>query len=146
MIYGLPYRGSKNKIAEALIWALPDGKRFVDLFGGGALCAIAPSFLGNIKIYYITMLHRSRPIISDAPLDVQKICFLLLFRGMIFFLCGKNPDISVLCGLSNQMVKIISQATKKRNSARLCIIQNAENLFLWGICAVITLSRVSIAI
>ena len=34
--YGLPYQGSKSAIAEKIINFLPAGKRFVDLFGGGA--------------------------------------------------------------------------------------------------------------
>lgn len=34
MNYGIPYMGSKNKIAVDIINALPPGKRFVDLFGG----------------------------------------------------------------------------------------------------------------
>jgi site-specific DNA-adenine methylase len=33
--WGLPYRGSKSKIAEKIILLLPVGHRFVDLFGGG---------------------------------------------------------------------------------------------------------------
>lgn len=35
MQYGLPYRGSKNQIAEEICLFLPEGERFVDLFGGG---------------------------------------------------------------------------------------------------------------
>ena len=33
--YGMPYMGSKSKIAERIIHTLPSGKRLVDLFGGG---------------------------------------------------------------------------------------------------------------
>ena len=33
--YGIPYRGSKSKIADDILAVLPEGKRFVDLFGGG---------------------------------------------------------------------------------------------------------------
>lgn len=33
--YGIPYKGSKSKIAEELLGALPEGRRLVDLFGGG---------------------------------------------------------------------------------------------------------------
>lgn len=33
--YGMPYKGSKSKIADQIIHALPVGKRLVDLFGGG---------------------------------------------------------------------------------------------------------------
>lgn len=36
--YGVPYQGSKNKLAEDIIALLPAGKRFVDLFAGG--CAM----------------------------------------------------------------------------------------------------------
>lgn len=36
--YGVPYRGSKNKLAEDIIALLPKGKRFVDLFAVG--CAM----------------------------------------------------------------------------------------------------------
>ena len=33
--YGIPYMGSKDKIADDILSVLPRGKRFVDLFGGG---------------------------------------------------------------------------------------------------------------
>ena len=35
MNYGIPYKGSKNKIAESIIAQLPPAKHFYDLFGGG---------------------------------------------------------------------------------------------------------------
>lgn len=38
MRYGVPYRGSKNKIADWVVDHLPDGKTLVDLFAGG--CAV----------------------------------------------------------------------------------------------------------
>ena len=38
MRYGLPYKGSKNAIAEWIVNALPPADTFVDLFcGGGAV-------------------------------------------------------------------------------------------------------------
>ena len=38
MNYGVPYQGSKSRIAKDIIEQLPTGKRFVDLFAGG--CAM----------------------------------------------------------------------------------------------------------
>lgn len=41
--YGVPYSGSKNRLAEDIIDMLPTGDRLVDLFaGGGAIthCAL----------------------------------------------------------------------------------------------------------
>ena len=35
MQYGMPYMGSKSKIAEWIIDILPEGKVLVDAFGGG---------------------------------------------------------------------------------------------------------------
>lgn len=35
ILYGIPYQGSKVKIAANILDQLPSGKRFVDLFGGG---------------------------------------------------------------------------------------------------------------
>lgn len=35
MNYGIPYKGSKNRIAENIIAQLPSAKHFYDLFGGG---------------------------------------------------------------------------------------------------------------
>ena len=43
MRYGMPYMGSKNKIAEWIIDQLPKAKHFYDLFGGGGAishCAV----------------------------------------------------------------------------------------------------------
>ena len=35
MNYGLPYMGSKNKIAKKIVELLPSGERLVDLMAGG---------------------------------------------------------------------------------------------------------------
>ena len=45
--YGLPYQGSKNKIAEDIIDFLPQGNRLVDLFGGGGAISHCASLSGK---------------------------------------------------------------------------------------------------
>ena len=35
MLFGVPYMGSKTKIANNILRQLPAGERFIDLFGGG---------------------------------------------------------------------------------------------------------------
>lgn len=47
MRYGLPYQGSKNKIALEIVRYLPKGKRLVDLFGGGGAITHAAAFSGK---------------------------------------------------------------------------------------------------
>lgn len=51
--YGLPYMGSKNKIAEEIINFLPQKKVLVDLFGGGGAISVCASQSGKYeKIIY----------------------------------------------------------------------------------------------
>lgn len=51
MRYGIPYVGSKNKIAEKIIDKLPPAKHFYDLFGGGG--AMTHCALMSGKYQYI---------------------------------------------------------------------------------------------
>ena len=49
--YGLPYQGSKNKIAEFIISKLPIAEHFYDLFAGG--CAVTHCALLSGKYKYV---------------------------------------------------------------------------------------------
>ena len=47
--YGIPYKGSKNKIAEKLIEQLPSATHFYDLFGGGGAMTHCALLSGKYK-------------------------------------------------------------------------------------------------
>lgn len=47
MRYGIPYMGSKNRLADKLIQALPPADTFVDLFAGGCAMSHAASLSGK---------------------------------------------------------------------------------------------------
>lgn len=47
--YGIPYMGSKDKIADDILSVLPRGKRFVDLFGGGFAMSHAALLSGKYE-------------------------------------------------------------------------------------------------
>lgn len=47
MRYGIPYMGSKNRLADKLIQALPSADTFVDLFAGGCAMSHAASLSGK---------------------------------------------------------------------------------------------------
>ena len=49
MRYGLPYKGSKNKIAKQIIDALPSTETFVDVFAGGCAITHAALLSGKYK-------------------------------------------------------------------------------------------------
>lgn len=48
-LYGIPYMGSKTKIAIDILRQLPSGNRFVDLFGGGFAMSHAAFLTGRYK-------------------------------------------------------------------------------------------------
>lgn len=62
-IYGLPFKGSKNSIAEGIIDFLPSGNRLVDLFGGGGAISHCASLSGKWNIIYYNELN---PFIANG--------------------------------------------------------------------------------
>lgn len=68
-LYGIPYQGSKTKIAPAIINRLPFGERFCDLFGGG----FAMSHCARLSKKYKSILYNELnpllpPLLKDAIL------------------------------------------------------------------------------
>ena len=62
MLYGIPFMGSKTKIAPNIISVLPRGERFVDLFGGGfAVSHCARLSKKWEKVYY----NEVDPLVCD---------------------------------------------------------------------------------
>ncbi len=68
--YGIPYKGSKNRIAEDIIDFLPSGKTLVDLFGGGGAITDCASRSGKWE----TVIYNE---IDKLPHD----CFLKALKG-----------------------------------------------------------------
>ena len=67
--YGIPYMGSKDKIADSLLNAMPSGKRFVDLFGGGF--AMSECALRSGKYEYV-LYNDYNPLIVNLVMDAIK--------------------------------------------------------------------------
>ena len=59
--FGIPYQGSKNRIAKELIVQMPEGERFVDLFAGG--CAMTHAALASGK-YDCALTNDKFPVIG----------------------------------------------------------------------------------
>lgn len=57
MNYGLPYKGSKNKIAKEIVDQLPAAKHFYDLFAGGCAVTHAAMLSGKYKTFTINDIH-----------------------------------------------------------------------------------------
>ena len=80
-LYGIPYMGSKTKIAPIILKYLPKGKRFVDLFGGG----FAMSHCAFLSHRYDQVLYNDyNPLVVDLikrglPFMVDRSIMPLLF-------------------------------------------------------------------
>ena len=57
MNYGVPYQGSKNKIAEKIIKFLPPAENFYDLFAGGCAVAQVALISGKYRNVYINDIN-----------------------------------------------------------------------------------------
>ena len=51
MKYGLPYKGSKNKLAERIVRLMPKRTHLMDLFCGG--CAVSHAAMVMVKYKHI---------------------------------------------------------------------------------------------
>ena len=57
MRYGIPYMGSKNKIAEWIIDQLPKAKHFYDLFGGGGAISHCAALSRKYEVVHYNELN-----------------------------------------------------------------------------------------
>lgn len=67
MKYGLPYKGSKNKLAERIVRLLPRRTNLVDLFCGGCAVSHAALLMGKYEHIYINDINWMCPtLFMDA--------------------------------------------------------------------------------
>ena len=66
MRYGLPYSASKNTIAEFVVFNLPRGNRFVDLFAGGCAVTHCAMLSGKYKYFLANDIGEAPQIFKMA--------------------------------------------------------------------------------
>ena len=64
--YGVPYQGNKSRIADIIISLLPEGKRLVDLFGGGGAITHCAMLSGKWDSFLYNDLNK---MITDLFMD-----------------------------------------------------------------------------
>lgn len=69
MSFGLPYQGSKNKIAKNIISHLPSGNRFVDLFAGGCSMTHCAILSGKYKCFLANDIDGRMPSTFKDAID-----------------------------------------------------------------------------
>ena len=100
--YGVPYQGSKSKIAVDIIKLLPKGKRLVDLFGGGG--AITHAALLSDK-WEEVLYNDINPLITQLFLDAYngkyKNCKRIVRRAEFHKLKDTDPFVRYICSFGN---------------------------------------------
>ena len=66
MNYGLPYMGSKNRIAEWVVGHFPEKKHFYDLFAGGCAVTHCAMLKSKFNTYTINDISRMTEFFTDA--------------------------------------------------------------------------------
>ena len=100
--YGLPYQGSKNKIAEFIISKLPRAEHFYDLFAGG--CAITHCALLSGKYNYVhanDIQIKYPQLFYDAAHGKYRNENRVITRDELFMLKDSDALVSLLWSFGN---------------------------------------------
>lgn len=102
--FGVPYKGSKNRIAESLIERLPSASNFVDLFCGGCAMTHAALLSGKWKNIYANDIDgRGLRLFLGAANGVYKDEVRWISREDFFRLKETDPYIAVCWSFGNRL-------------------------------------------
>lgn len=101
MRYGVPYRGSKNKIAEWVISNLPAGETLVDLFAGGCAVTHAAMLSGKWDKFIINDLSDVPKVFCDAIAGKFRGEKRWISREDFFRLKDSDPYVSLCWSFGN---------------------------------------------
>ena len=104
MKYGLPYKGSKNKLAERIVRFLPKRDNLVDLFCGGCAVSHAALLMGKYKHIHINDLNWMCPtLFLDALSGKYNNDTRWISREDFFRLRDTDPYVAVVWSFGNNM-------------------------------------------
>ncbi|WP_191980410.1 DNA adenine methylase, partial [Levilactobacillus paucivorans] len=131
---GLPYVGNKGQKVEQIMEALPDGKRLVDVFGGGGCVSLTAVSSGKYKevIYNDrskTVVELLRALINDEP-HFNLMDYVALTREQFLDWRDNQPDsiertlVLIAYSFSNNQHTYLWRANYKFNP-------NKPGIFQW---------------
>jgi site-specific DNA-adenine methylase len=99
--YGLPYKGSKNGIAEWICDNLPNAENFYDLFCGGCAITHCAMLRGKYKTYTINDIADTQELFYDAIMGKYQNETRWISREDFFTLKDKDAYIRYLWSFGN---------------------------------------------
>ena len=104
MKYGLPYKGSKNKLAERIVSLLPKRTHLIDLFCGGCAVSHAALLRNKYKHIHINDINWMCPtLFIDALNGKYQNETRWISREDFFRLKDTDPYVAVVWSFGNNM-------------------------------------------
>lgn len=104
MKYGLPYKGSKNKLAERIVHLLPKRTHLVDLFCGGCAVSHAALLMGKFEHIHINDINWMCPtLFIDALNGKYNDENRWISREDFFRLKDTDPYVAVVWSFGNNL-------------------------------------------
>lgn len=104
MRYGLPYKGSKNKLAERIVRLLPRRTNLVDLFCGGCAVSHAALLMGKYEHIHINDINWMCPtLFIDALNGKYNDESRWISREDFFRLKDTDPYVAVVWSFGNNL-------------------------------------------
>lgn len=104
MKYGLPYKGSKNKLAERIVRLMPKRTHLMDLFCGGCSVSHAAMVMGKYKHIHINDINWMCPtLFIDAINGKYNNESRWISREDFFRLKDTDPYVAVVWSFGNNM-------------------------------------------
>ena len=104
MKYGLPYKGSKNKLAERIVRLLPKRTHLVDLFCGGCAVSHAALLMGKYEHIHINDINWMCPtLFIDALNGKYNNENRWISREDFFRLKDTDPYVAVVWSFGNNL-------------------------------------------
>lgn len=104
MKYGLPYKGSKNKLAERIVRLLPKRTNLVDLFCGGCAVSHAALLMGKYEHIHINDINWMCPtLFIDALNGKYNDESRWISREDFFRLKDTDPYVAVVWSFGNNL-------------------------------------------
>lgn len=114
MRYGLPYKGSKNRIAEEIVSVFPRSKHFYDLFAGG--CSVSHAAILSRK-YNVIHINDKRKEIVDFFISAIKQQLPAGWMNAVsreaFHLMDKNDPLRLIWSFGNNERNYLYGDTEK---------------------------------
>lgn len=99
--YGLPYMGSKNKIAKWVVGCLPAAQHFYDLFCGGGAVTHAAIERHRYRHYHLNDISSMAILFSDIITGKRKPDYRWVSREEFYSLKDTDPLMSIIWSFGN---------------------------------------------